>query len=174
VSYPQNPSGAPQPAQPYPPQGGQPYPPQPYPAQQPYPPQQAGQPYPPPGQFGTPPQFGGPAPAAPKKRVAPRLILSLVAILVVAVIAIVGIISSKDDAHNAKVNDCLSGTSAKSLKIVDCTKPHQYKVIGTVKNKTESEYNGQDVCAAYDDADYVYWWGESGKKGDVLCLKSDS
>ena len=167
MSYPQNPTGAPQPAQPYPPQPGQPYPPQ----GQPYPPQQPGQPYPPQGQFGAPQQqFGPPVPPAPAKKRAPiRLIISLVVIVIVAVIGIVGYLGSRDDASNAKVNDCLVGQDEKSLKKVDCSKHHDWTVVGKIDNKSESDFD-ENVCSAYSTATAAYWWGKSGEKGSVLCL----
>ncbi len=171
MSQPQYPADPGQPGQqPYPAQPGQqPYPPQPYPpqaGQQPYPLHPGQQPAP--GQAGAA-AFGSPAAPPVRKRPKIRLILSLIVALFVVVLVLVGYVASRDDASKAKVNDCLAGQDEKSLKKVDCAKAHDWKVVGKIDDKSETEFD-ENTCAAYQESTAAYWWGDKGKKGSVLCL----
>jgi hypothetical protein len=97
---------------------------------------------------------------------------------VVAVIAAGGWWFSRKDAVNAKVGDCLAGTSpeelnAEALKIVPCTQTDAgFKVVERVENKTEAEAQGS--CTESTEDRWVYWSGEKNKAGTVLCLGRNS
>jgi len=131
---------------------------------------------PPPGQgFGgtaPPPQPAQPAEPAPKKK--SGLLRVIVPLIIVAVVAAGGWWFSRKDAQNAKVGDCLAGTSpeelnAEKLKIVPCTQSDAgFKVVERVENKTEAEAQGS--CTESTEDRWVYWSGEKGKAGTVLCL----
>jgi hypothetical protein len=168
-SGPQQPYGGP----------GQPQPQQPYPGQ----PQQPGQPQP--GYFGSggpqPPGPGGPGPqqppqyptAAPKKK-SPvrRIVFGLVAAAVIVVIVLVGK-QVTGDPSTASVGECMSGSTADNLKVVGCTEAGaEYKVVGKVDGKTQSQanINGGEICKPYPTAETIFWQGEQGGKGYVLCL----
>jgi hypothetical protein len=152
--------------------------------QQQFPPP-AGQPgqFPPPGgdpnQGGfPPPQGGGFQPAAPQP---PRRgggwgkrIVGIVAVLVVlGGLYGANLWLNRDAARNAKVGDCVAQESAQKVKIVECgsSGKTEYKVVGRVEDKTEAEAKGT-VCEPFADkgVNQLYWEGEKGKKGLVLCL----
>jgi hypothetical protein len=82
---------------------------------------------------------------------------------------------TRNQAENAKVGDCVAQTGSDSIKIVDCSDANAaFKVVGRLDDKTRAEagYGLSSVCDAYKDQGYeqVYWRGEQGKKGLVLCL----
>jgi hypothetical protein len=82
---------------------------------------------------------------------------------------------TRDQAENAKVGDCVAQTGSDSIEIVDCAGAKaSFKVVGRVDGKTRAEagYGLSDVCDASKDqgAEQMYWQGEQGKKGFVLCL----
>jgi hypothetical protein len=160
---------------PNPPQSGQqpPYPggqggPGP---QQGYPTQPGQQAYP--GQPSYPGGPGQPPVEPPKKR---RTWLRIVLpIAVIAIIAVIGFVSKfvTGDPDTAKVGDCMTGTTAQNLKVVKCTEPGvQYKVVGKVEDKSQSEFNisSAQICKPFPNAESAFWKGESGGKGYVLCL----
>ncbi|WP_432824956.1 LppU/SCO3897 family protein [Dactylosporangium sp. CA-092794] len=124
------------------------------------------------------------APVAPVPPVAPapqarggkrRQITILVTLLVVlAVLGGLGWFFSRDAAGNAKAGDCLHQTGENSVKIVDCTSADaDFTVLGKVadKDEIESTIGISSVCDPWPDTTSVYWEGEQGKKGDVLCLQ---
>jgi hypothetical protein len=163
VTTPNPPQSGPQPS--YPGGPGQPGPQQGYPGQ----PTQPGYP--------TQPSYpGGPGqpPVEPpkKKRSWLRIVIPLA---VVAIIAVVGFVSKfvTGDPDTAKVGDCMSGTTADNLKVVKCTEAGaQYKVVGKVDDKSQSEFNtgSESICKPFSSAESAFWKGESGGKGYVLCL----
>jgi hypothetical protein len=123
-----------------------------------------------PGQGQMPPQY----PAEPPKKKSPvrRIVLSLVAVGVVAAIAF-GARYVTGDPDTAAVGDCLSGSSANEMKVVDCTDAGaQFKVLGKVEDKsqTEASVGGERICQPYAGAERIFWKGEEGGKGYVLCL----
>jgi hypothetical protein len=141
----------------------------------------AGGQFPPPGdpnQGGfPPPQGGGFQPAAPQpprrsgggwgKRVG-----GIVATLLVAG-AIFGVNTylNRDAATKAKVGECVAQESGDDLKVVECgSADADFKVVGRVENKTETE--AENACEPFVDqgATQLYWEGKAGKKGLVLCL----
>ena len=72
----------------------------------------------------------------------------------------------------ANVGDCVTQTGSDSLARVSCTdKSAQFKVDGKLENKTEVDAS-LDACSPFPKATSVYWEGESGKPGLVLCLES--
>ncbi|GAA3296937.1 hypothetical protein Dvina_25325 [Dactylosporangium vinaceum] len=142
-----------------PPQQQPPAPGQPAPGQPPQPPQ-------------APLAAPGQAPAAPAKKgiKVPRLVISIVVLIVLAG---VGWYLSRDDALNAKTGDCLHQKGANDLAIVKCdSSDANFKVLGRVEDKTESETNADDICAQWDATTATYWEGKSGQKGTVLCLQA--
>jgi hypothetical protein len=100
------------------------------------------------------------------------------------VIAVVNKDVFSRDPGGAKAGDCLSGKSIDqssdqfqnaNLKVVSCTAGDaKYKVVGRVENKTQTDaQNDNNVCGAYPDATSLYWQGQKGKTGTVLCLKEN-
>lgn len=132
---------------------------------------------------GTPVGGGGfpPAPGLPvgtgpgrgRKRLYIRLGVFVVVIIVAGIIAF---FSTRSDPGHANVGDCLSGdvNNADSVKKVACTDPSAtYKVIGTLDNQTDSDFNSQDnPCTSYKGTDAAFWEGKSGETGTTLCLQS--
>jgi hypothetical protein len=147
-------------------------------AAQPPPGQSFGAAPPPPGQsFGAapppPPMPAQPAEPAPKKKKG-GVLRVIVPLVVVAVIAAGGWWFTRKEAQNAKVGDCLAGTSpeelnAEKLTIVPCTQSDAgFKVVERVENKTEAQ--SQSACTESTEDRWVYWYGERGGSGTVLCL----
>jgi hypothetical protein len=184
---------------PYNPQGGNPYDPQggtpqggsPYgaPSAGPYGQQGGSNPYQPQGgEAPAPPPYGAPAPPPPpKKSFVGRLVGGLVSIVIIVIVALGwvwfkgNVINDKSDTVNAKVGDCihseeLSSTTAKEVKnskILKCDDAAaNYKVVGVVSGKTETQFNVDSaICAAYPTAESALWKGQAGRAGSVLCLE---
>jgi len=87
-----------------------------------------------------------------------------------------------DSLADAKQGDCLKGKVADGssdqfkeadLELVECSdSAATYVVEGRVTGKTQTQAQTDDqVCAAFKDADTVFWIGPEGEKGTVLCLK---
>jgi hypothetical protein len=143
------------------------------------PPAQPGQPGPgQPGQPGPgePGQPGQPLPAAepaPKKKKS-GLVRVVVVLVVLAALGVGGWWFTRGDAVNAQVGDCLAGTTpeemdASKLKKVECSASDApFKVVERVENKTEAEANS--ACTESTEDRWVFWSGETGKSGTVLCL----
>jgi len=101
-------------------------------------------------------------------------------VAVCVVLVVVFYNKSKTDTMNAKVGDCihsesLTSTTAKEVKdtkIVKCDAADaNYKVVGIVAAKTESQFNTDDkLCDPYPTAEGALWQGQTGKLGSVLCL----
>lgn len=113
-------------------------------------------------------------PAAPggvnKKR---RQLIALAVLLLVAG-GLLGVawFETRHNGTNAKVGDCVKPGSGDSVTIVDCDDPSaSLKVVGRLENKSETDAE-IDACDAFDDlgADRVFWAGEQGHTGLVLCL----
>jgi hypothetical protein len=128
---------------------------------------------PPPGQPGQP---GQPLPAAepePKKKKS-GLVRVVVTLVVLAALGVGGWWFTRSDAVNAQVGDCLAGTTpeemdASKLKKVECSASDApFKVVERVENKTEAEANS--ACTESTEDRWVFWSGETGKSGTVLCL----
>jgi len=128
---------------------------------------------PPPQAYGAPP----PLPAEQPKKKRGGLVRLGIILLVVAAIGVGGWLFTRKNAVNANVGDCLAGTTpqelnADNLKIVPCTQSDaHFKVVQKGDNKTEA--NAESACTT---ADYkwVFWSGEPGKSGTVLCLAENS
>lgn len=149
----------------YPP--GQP-PAAPPPAPGGYPPPAAPGGYPPPG-GGYPPM----APTPPKKsgRSMVRIVLYVIVALVVVIGGIVAYVQSRSKPAATAVGDCMVGQSAETLKKIACTDAKaEWKVVGRVADKTESESTVEKTCSPWPDADTLYWEGKKGEKGFALCL----
>jgi hypothetical protein len=77
----------------------------------------------------------------------------------------------RDAGANAKVGDCLHQVASDDVKIVKCgSADADFSVVGKVEDKTQTEASGS-ACEAFPEAESIYWWSNSGSKGDVLCLK---
>ncbi len=96
-------------------------------------------------------------------------------VLVVFLIVVAGIFGAvylftRHAPEGANVGDCVRGTGGDSIETVDCTDPGaEFTVVGRVENKTETEA-GLDACDPWPSAEQVYWSGQSGGTGFVLCL----
>ncbi|MET7426596.1 hypothetical protein [Dactylosporangium sp. NPDC005555] len=78
---------------------------------------------------------------------------------------------SRDNGQNAKLGDCLHQVASDDVKIVKCdSSDADFSVVGKVEDKTQAEASGS-ACEPFAEAESVFWWGSSGSKGDVLCLK---
>jgi hypothetical protein len=127
-------------------------------------------------------------PPTPARRGPLRTILIVVGALLLLFcigggFAIYKVVTSANDTdpEAAKVGACLSGDSLASqapdqfkevnLNVVDCTDSKaDYKVVGRVEKKTQAEANVQSICNPFSTAEFVYWQGQPGKQGTVLCL----
>ena|SRR5690349_4539049 len=107
--------------------------------------------------------------ANPKRR---QRIVGIVTIIVVLGILGGVLWATRHNASTAKVGDCMKQTGENSLKVVKCDDPKaSFKVVGKVENKTQTDaqFSACDPFEAQK-PESVYWEGESGKTGYVLCL----
>jgi hypothetical protein len=137
-----------------------------------------------PGQsFGPPPGYqmapGVPMapgiPVRPRRRTALWIRLGILGVVVIIGI-IVAVVTHHTDPGGAAVGDCLSGSvdNADSVKKVDCTdSTASYKVLGTLDNQTQDDFNNEDnPCTQWQNADAAFWEGQDGDTGTTLCLQS--
>jgi hypothetical protein len=121
-----------------------------------------------------PPSFDEPAPAAKKSRgTLKRIAVYLIGAAVIAGGAI-GWKYISGDPDTAKVGDCIAGEVADDMKVVDCGDAKAaHKVVGKVDGKTqqEADQDGQTICGPFPTASSIFWSGEKGGKGYVLCLE---
>jgi hypothetical protein len=112
-------------------------------------------------------QVEPPMPRGNKRR--QRITLTVFLVLVAGIFVAI-YFGTRHNPEQAAVGDCVRPDGENSVKIVDCSDPQaQYKVVGRVEDKTEIEAN-INACDAYADTTAVYWSGESGGTGFVLCL----
>jgi len=96
-------------------------------------------------------------------------------VLVVAVLAVLaglGVYVSRTDAGDAAAGDCLRRRGRDSVAVVACHHPDaEFEVVGRVEDQTEREA-GTITCDNFAErgATQVYWEGEEGGTGFVLCL----
>ncbi|MEU6373828.1 hypothetical protein [Streptomyces sp. NPDC046909] len=149
----QQPYGQPQGQAPYPPEGGNPY------AQ---------------GQPGVPPQGAAPyapvPPEQPRRKLSFKTIKNIVIVVAVAGIAIGGYITSRDDADQAKVGDCMSisnpdSTTDPGLEVVGCS---DSKAAYKVAEKKDGTTEGCDRNK------YSEYTETGGSKDFTLCLEDYS
>ncbi|MFB9908066.1 LppU/SCO3897 family protein [Allokutzneria oryzae] len=111
-------------------------------------------------------------PAAKPKRSPAKLVVSILVPLVVIGIGVFGYLNSVG--KSSQVGDCLSGdvSDADNIKKVDCGPGANFKVVGKVEDKLQSEAgeNGA-VCAPFAATGAFYWEGRQGGKGTFLCLE---
>ncbi|SDM95116.1 hypothetical protein SAMN04489726_4159 [Allokutzneria albata] len=113
---------------------------------------------------------------AKKKRSPAKLIISI--LIPVAVIGFGAYSYFTSVGSTSKVGDCLSGEitsdpkSAESIKKAECGAGATYKVVGRIEDKLQNE-GGADgaICEPFATAEYVYWEGTKGGKGNFLCLE---
>jgi hypothetical protein len=99
-------------------------------------------------------------------------VLSIVGI---GVVLLIGLVARQvtGDPDTAAVGECLSGATADDLKVVECAdSTAEYKVVGKVDDKTQTEanLNGGQICRPFTGAERIFWKGEQGGSGYVLCL----
>jgi hypothetical protein len=107
------------------------------------------------------------------KRSRRRSVVSIVFIVVFSagLIALVVYLRGAS-ASSAAVGDCLKRGSGDSIAIVECDDPEaEFEVVGRVEDQTEIEA-GITTCSPFEDqgSTQVYWEGEQGGAGFVLCL----
>ncbi|MET7402217.1 hypothetical protein ABZS66_52930 [Dactylosporangium sp. NPDC005572] len=73
----------------------------------------------------------------------------------------------------ADAGDCLKGTTADEMEIVDCTSPDAvYTVLGRVEDRSETDAESiESVCSQWPEATHDYWRSQKDSKGIVICLK---
>jgi hypothetical protein len=102
-----------------------------------------------------------------------RIIAVIVLVVVVVGIVIVALSAKGSNPDSAKVNDCVSKPDNNSVKVVGCgDSSAAFRVAGKVEHKTQVDVslNSAAICKPFPTATSVYWKGEIGKPGYVLCL----
>ena len=115
-------------------------------------------------------QHGNPAGPSRSKR---RQLIALAVFLVLA-LAFFGFawLRTRHNPEAAGVGDCVRRTGPDAVQVVNCGDAKaEFKVVGRVADKTQVEAE-LSACEPYADlgAERVFWAGEQGKKGYVLCL----
>ncbi|GIJ44820.1 hypothetical protein Val02_17060 [Virgisporangium aliadipatigenens] len=129
------------------------------------------------------PPMTPPAGRGNKVKIVVAVVGALLLLCCIGGVVVVPRLLGGDALADAKQGDCLKGEvadgtsdkfKAADLELVDCgDSAATYVVAGKVSGKTQSEAEtDNNVCAAYKDADTVFWIGPEGKKGTVLCLKA--
>jgi hypothetical protein len=122
--------------------------------------------------------FSPSAQNSPDARVpAPRSRRRSVVGIVIAVILLAGLVAlvlyvRTTSPSSAAVGDCLQRGSGDSVAIVECDDPNaEFEVVGRVEDQTEIEA-GITSCSPFEEqgSTQVYWEGEQGGSGFVLCL----
>lgn len=159
---PQDPQGPPQ--QPNQGWGQQPGQPQQGWGQQPGQPGQAG--FPPGGQPGF---HGGPPPPPPRSSKVKKIVLPIVGVIVLAVIGLVvkGALS-KDAVDKAEPGDCVTDTTNKAPKIIDCDKPGAaFKVVAKYADTSDTKKCDTDENVRKGSVLGIY---RTGSDKGLLCL----
>lgn len=125
----------------------------------------------PPTPVQTPVQVPGRVPKAgnPKRR--QKIVLSVFLVLVVGVFGAIWL-ATRHSPSTAKAGDCVRGTGDDSVETVACDDPSAtYKVVGRVEDQTQTQAT-LSSCDAFpgQGVEQVYWSGEPGGTGYVLCL----
>ncbi len=126
---------------------------------------------------GAPAAADGP-PAAPVEAAPPKKKgIGVVGGVVIIVLLLAGVgvflFLQRDKATNANVGDCLAGTTAaeldaNKLSVVDCGGSDAgFKVVQRVEDKLFGE---ADAACTDASTQFVFWSGNDGEKGTVLCL----
>jgi hypothetical protein len=114
-----------------------------------------------------------PGAGVPPKRSRRRSVVRIVVIVaVLAGLVVLGMYMRRTAAASAAVGDCLKRGSGDSVAIVECDDPEaELEVVGRVEDQTEIEA-GITTCSPFADqgSTQVYWEGEQGGTGFVLCL----
>jgi hypothetical protein len=95
-------------------------------------------------------------------------------VIAVALIVVIGApiayFASQDDPSAASVGDCMTGQTAETLEIVDCTDATaEWVVVGRLSDKTEAQFT-DTACEAFPTTEFSYWEGREGEAGFILCL----
>jgi hypothetical protein len=96
--------------------------------------------------------------------------MPLLLVMTVGIYACIRFGADKDERENAKVGDCLSGSSAQEVKVVDCgDQARQWRVVGLIKDVDRSKY--EEACNRFPEADTAFFETTfSTDVGYVLCL----
>ncbi|MET7426353.1 hypothetical protein [Dactylosporangium sp. NPDC005555] len=80
---------------------------------------------------------------------------------------------NRNMAVKADVGECLKGTIADEMEIVDCgSADATFVVVGRVSDRGEQEAESvETVCGQWPEATHDYWRDQNDSKGVVLCLK---
>ena len=121
--------------------------------------------------FSAPPTttVGAAAPKArnPKRR--QKIVLSVFLVLVVGLFGAIWL-ATRHKPSTAKAGDCVRTTGEDSVETVACTDPSaQYTVVGRVEDQTQTQAT-LSSCDAFQGVEQVFWSGEQGGTGYVLCL----
>jgi hypothetical protein len=124
-------------------------------------------------------QYGGvPAQQTAPKRPRMSMVQRRVVALIVLVLAVAGFgfgmwSSHRSNPDSAGVNDCVTQPHGNSIKKVGCgSDKAAMRVVGKVENTTQVQVtlDSAAICKPFPTATNVYWKGEIGKPGYVLCL----
>jgi hypothetical protein len=109
-------------------------------------------------------------PAAAPQQSKTRQVVVLVVFLAVVAACFGGIFyATRNASANAEVGDCMEETGGYNIEVIECGEPAaKYKVVGRVEDKLKGD--ADDACDPFDRVDSVYWEGEDGEEGLVLCL----
>jgi hypothetical protein len=110
-----------------------------------------------------------PAPKArnPKRR--QKIVLSVFLVVVVGLLGAVWL-ATRHNPSTAKAGDCVRTTGEDSIETVACDDSSaQFKVVGRVEDQTQTQAS-LSSCDAFSSAEQVFWSGEQGGTGYVLCL----
>jgi hypothetical protein len=102
-----------------------------------------------------------------------RIVALIVLVLLAAGIGLAAWSSNRGNPDSASVNDCVTKPENDSIKVVDCAKSSAaFRVVGKVEHKTQVDVslNSAAICKPFPTTTNVYWKGQIGKPGYVLCL----
>jgi hypothetical protein len=118
-----------------------------------------------------PPPTDAPEPARKRSRRGKVIGVVLVGVFI-AILAALTIYAKRTSPSGAAVGDCLRRGMQDAVAVVPCGDPEaEFEVVGRVEDQTEIEA-GISTCSPFADqgATQVYWEGEQGGTGFVLCL----
>jgi hypothetical protein len=105
----------------------------------------------------------------PKRR--QKIVLSVFLVLVVGLFGAIWL-ATRHSPSSAKAGDCVRSTGEDSVATVACNDPSAaYKVVGRVEDQTQTQAT-LSSCDAFQNrgVEQVFWSGEQGGTGYVLCL----
>lgn len=109
------------------------------------------------------------------KAIGGALLKRVLGILVVVGIGLAFAVYRASGATAPKVGDCIDHVQGNEIKVVECTSAAvDMTVVGVVGNQTEAQFDNDESCAMYPNADSSYFeaGGRGVTNGYVLCLQS--